>query len=189
MQRILMSLVRGIRNSALILAALAIPVGPAQAKAGHSGGHHSRGHHGGGHHGSGHHGSGHHGGHRGGGHHGGGHWGRHHGHGGGHHRGRHHGNTTGSSGADIAGIGNDGFGNGATGDQTPRWNQFGGAGSRRYGGGYGNGGSAYGAFSNGSGNANGYSGNRYLSRRYVKVYLPGTGWVLARRSALHRGPS
>jgi hypothetical protein len=74
---------------------------------------------------------------------------------------------------------------GAYGYRTHRWRRFGGTGSGLYGPGYGNGGHGYGAYGNGYGN--GYGGYGYRNPRYLRVYIPGLGWVLVPRPAARRG--
>jgi hypothetical protein len=194
MQPILMPLVRAIRTSALLLAVFAMPAGLAQAKGGHRGGHHGGGHHGGGH-GAGHHGGGRHASaarsHHGGGQH---HGGMHHGW-----SGRHAGAQA-SAGAPphfqhaaarrFAGTnaGVAGTANGSYSYRPHRWTGVGGSGLGPYGAGYGNRGYGYGAYGNGYryGNRNGYGGYGYGLSRYVRVYMPGLGWVLVPRAALRR---
>jgi hypothetical protein len=183
-----MPLLRAIRTTFLILAALALPVSLAEAKGGHGGGH-AGGHHGGGHKGGGgHHGRGHGGGHQGGGHKGGGHHrvsGGHHGgvHSGriAHHRGGpHHGALANHRGASRAGAAMTGV-LGSTRIRNFGSNYFGTAGYRGSGYGYGNAG--YGFGNGGYGYGGGYG---YRNSRYVRAYIPGVGWVLVPIRAIRR---
>jgi hypothetical protein len=77
--------------------------------------------------------------------------------------------------------------NGAYAYSTIRGSRFGGPGLGLYGAGLRNRGFGYGAFGNGSGYGNGYGGygNRYS--RYIRVYIPGIGWVLVPRGAMQGG--
>jgi hypothetical protein len=62
-----------------------------------------------------------------------------------------------------------------------RGSRFGGSGLGLYGGGYGNPGYGYGAF------GSGYGAYGYRYSRYIRVYIPGLGWVLVPRGATRGG--